>query len=94
MTNFNFEVVQINSQIKNRSPLVVDPYTTVLEAIAQMREADSGYVLVMASDEIDSGSDLLGILTRGDIIRMILKGCTFYQLLVKDAMCSPVITIQ
>ncbi|MEA5477384.1 PAS domain S-box protein [Pseudanabaena galeata UHCC 0370] len=94
MTNFNFEVVQINSQIKNRSPLVVDPYTTVLEAIAQMREADSGYVLVMASDEIDSGSDLLGILTREDITRISLKGCTFNQLLVKDEMCSPVITIQ
>jgi PAS domain S-box-containing protein len=94
VTNFNFEVVQINSQIKNRSPLVVDPYTTVLEAIAQMREADSGYVLVMASDEIDSGSDLLGILTREDITRISLKGCTFDQLLVKDEMCSPVITIQ
>ncbi|WP_323260883.1 PAS domain S-box protein [Pseudanabaena galeata] len=94
VTNFNFEVVQINSQIKNRSPLVVDPYTTVLEAIAQMREADSGYVLVMASDEIDSGSDLLGILTREDITRISLKGCTFNQLLVKDEMCSPVITIQ
>ncbi|MEA5488197.1 PAS domain S-box protein, partial [Pseudanabaena sp. CCNP1317] len=85
---------QINSQIKNRSPLVVDPNTTVLEAIAQMREADSGYVLVMASDEIDSGSDLLGILTREDITRISLKGCTFDQLLVKDEMCSPVITIQ
>ncbi|MEA5486425.1 PAS domain S-box protein, partial [Pseudanabaena sp. CCNP1317] len=94
MTNFNFEVVQINSQIKNRSPLVVDPYTTVLEAIAKMREADSSYVLVMASDEIDSGSDLLGILTREDITRISLKGCTFDQLLVKDEMCSPVITIQ
>jgi PAS domain S-box-containing protein len=85
---------QIYSQIKNSSPLVVNPNTTVLEAIAQMQEADSSYVLVMASDEIDSGSDLLGILTRGDIIRMILKGCTFDQLLVKDAMCGPVITIQ
>ncbi|MFZ4727697.1 MAG: PAS domain S-box protein [Pseudanabaena sp.] len=85
---------QIYSQIKNSSPLVVNPNTTVLEAIAQMSEADSSYVLVMASDEIDSGSDLLGILTRGDIIRMTLKGCTFDQLFVKDAMCSPVITIQ
>ena len=85
---------QIYSQIKSSSPLVVDPNTTVLEAIAKMREVDSGYVLIMESDEIDSGSDLLGILTRGDIIRMILKGCTFDQLLVKDAMFSPVITIQ
>ena len=85
---------QIYSQIKNSSPLVVNPNTTVLEAIAQMREADSSCVLVMASDEIDSGSDLLGILTREDIIRISLKGCSFDQLLVKDEMCSPVITIQ
>lgn len=94
VTDFIFEEAQINSQIKSSSPLVVDPNTTVLEAIAKMREADSSYVLVMASDEIDSGSDLLGILTREDIIRISLKGCSFDQLLVKDEMCSPVITIQ
>jgi PAS domain S-box-containing protein len=92
--DFIFEEVQINSHIKNRHPLVVNPNTTVLEAIAKMREADSGYVLVMASDEIDSGSDLLGILTREDIIRISLEGRTFDQLLVQDEMFSPVITIQ
>ncbi|MFN5396246.1 MAG: PAS domain S-box protein, partial [Pseudanabaena sp.] len=89
-----FQGSEINPIFWNSPPLVVTPHTTVLEAIAKMREADSSYVLVMASDEIDSRSDLLGILTGGDIIRMILKGCPFDQLLVKDEMCSPVITIQ
>jgi PAS domain S-box-containing protein len=89
-----FQGSEINPIFWNSPPLVVTPHTTVLEAIAKMREADSSYVLVMASDEIDSRSDLLGILTGGDIIRMILKGCLFDQLLVKDEMCSPVITIQ
>jgi len=94
VTDFIFEEAQINSQIKNSRSLVVNPNTTVLEAIAEMRQTDSGYVLVMASGGIDERSDLLGILTREDIVRISLKGQSFDQLLVKDEMFSPVITIQ
>lgn len=94
MTDLIFEEAQINSQIKSSCPLVVNPNTTVLEAIVKMRQTDSGYVLVMASGGIDARSDLIGILTREDIVRISLKGRSFDQLLVKDEMFSPVITIQ
>jgi PAS domain S-box-containing protein len=90
-----FQASEINPIFWNSPLLVVTPHTTVLEAITKMHVANSGYVLVTAREVvIDAKSDLLGILTREDIMRISLTGCPFDQLLVKDEMCSPVITLQ
>ena len=93
-----------------RDPLIVTPDTTVMAAIAQMSgmrviynntnkttagqpdelhlEARSSCVLV-----VEDGR-LIGILTERDVVCLIAKRCDLEDLIIKDVMISPVVTLQ
>ena len=78
-----------------RSPLIVAPEISVMDAIAAMGKTGSRAVLVVQQKGIEAeGIDLIGLLTQRDIIRLSSKGKPFEQLLIQQVMSHPVISIQ
>ena len=71
-----------------RNPIVVAPKTKVLEAIAQMNELRSQYVLVVESEH------LLGIFTEQDVVRLVAQQQPLNNLVMQEVMTSPVVTLQ
>jgi len=67
--------------------LMMPPNTPVAEAIAQMYQAQTSCVLVIAKDE------LRGILTQTDVLRGIANRMTFADLTVGELMSQPVVTV-
>lgn len=91
------------------NPLIVTPDTTVMAAIAQMSgirvicsptkitdgqldqphlDARSSCVLVVEDGQ------LIGILTERDVVCLIAQNCHLEDLIIKDVMISPVVTLQ
>ncbi|MEA5480111.1 GAF domain-containing protein [Pseudanabaena galeata UHCC 0370] len=72
-------------------PLVVEPETTVMEAIAKMHREKAHYLLVVKSEH------LLGIFTEQDVLRLIAQRHLPHNLdnsLIGEVMSSPVVTLQ
>ncbi len=85
-------------QIIDRHPLIVAPETPLVEAITLMSKAQShscslsaqehsSYALVMASQ-------LLGIFTERDVVRIAATGANLEQLTVAEVMTQQVITLK
>jgi signal transduction histidine kinase/CBS domain-containing protein len=92
-----------------RNPLVVNPGTTVIEAIAQMSGIRT--ICLMTNSVHDPLEDvnieersscvvvlednqLVGILTERDVVRLITQNSTLENLLVRDVMTRSVITVK
>jgi PAS domain S-box-containing protein len=71
-----------------RSPVMVTSDTKVTEAIAQMSQARSHYVLVIDNEQ------LLGILTEQDVVDLIVRHQTLEGLVLREVMSCPVITLK
>ncbi|OYQ65019.1 hypothetical protein B9G53_09150 [Pseudanabaena sp. SR411] len=72
-------------------PLVVEPETTVMEAIAKMHRGKADYLLVVEREH------LLGIFTHQDVVRLIVQQQPLIKLdnlLIREVMTSPVVTLQ
>jgi PAS domain S-box-containing protein len=69
-------------------PLVVEPETMVMEAIAQMDGKRSHYVLVVESEH------LLGIFTAQDVVSLMIQQQSLHNLVMREVMTFPVITLQ
>ncbi len=102
MNSFSLE------QFLNRNPLIVNPSTPLIETIGLMNrgsvtncnlgdddsEFDSlihthaSYALVMAD------SELLGIFTERDLVRLTAEGRTLAEMTVGEAMTQPLTTFQ
>ena len=78
----------------NDFPLMLISKTSIIEAIAKIREVGSDYVLVIDSDISTEESRLVGILTKPDILRILSNSLFLEDLLLQDEMSCPVITIQ
>ena len=78
----------------NDFPLMLISKTSIIEAIAKIREVGSDYVLVIDSDISTEESRLVGILTKPDILRILSNSLFLEDLLLQDEMSYPVITIQ
>jgi len=75
-----------------RNPLLVSPDTTVMAAIAMMGETGANYVLVV--ENLSEKKGLIGILTEGDLVRIITQPIPLAQLPIQAVMNHPVVTIQ
>jgi PAS domain S-box-containing protein len=71
-----------------RNPIVVAPKTKVLEAIAQMNELRSHYVLVVED------AHLLGVFTEQDVVRLIAQQQPLHSLVLREVMSPSVVTLQ
>ena len=74
-----------------RQPLMVTPDTSVMSAIAMMGETGTSCVLVVTSKQ---KSDLIGIFTERDLVRVSIQAQPFDQLPIQTVMSHPVLTIQ
>jgi PAS domain S-box-containing protein len=74
-----------------REPLMVTPDTSVMSAIAMMGETGTSCVLVVTSKQ---KSDLIGIFTERDLVRVSIQAHPFDQLPIQTVMSHPVLTIQ
>ncbi|MEA5490290.1 MULTISPECIES: ATP-binding protein [Pseudanabaena] len=74
----------------SRNPLIVAPELSALEAIALMDKTGSSYVIVSRKD----ASQVLGILTERDIIRLNSQRLPLDQLAIQSVMSHPVMTLQ
>ena len=84
-----------NSAIQYSIPLMLTSRASVIEAIAKMRETGSDYVLIATDGNINNEeSQLIGILTQTDILRILSQRSLTEDLLIQDEMSYPVITIQ
>ncbi len=71
-----------------RNPLVVAPETMVMEAIAQMSEERSPYVLVAENEQ------LLGVFTEQDVVKLLVQQQPLDRLMMREVMVHPVITLR
>jgi PAS domain S-box-containing protein len=71
-----------------RDPIIVAPESKVLEAIAQMSGMRSHYLLVVESQHV------LGIFTEQDVVRLIAQQQPLNNLVMREVMTSPVVTLQ
>ncbi|WP_434685226.1 ATP-binding protein [Pseudanabaena minima] len=74
----------------SHNPLIVAPELNVIEAIALMDKNVSSYVLVCR----ENPTQIMGILTERDIIRLNSQRLALDQLVVRAVMTHPVMTIQ
>ena len=74
----------------SRNPLIVAPELNVIEAIALMDKTGSSYVIVCRKD----ASQVMGILTERDIIRLNSQRLPLDQLVVQAVMSHPVMMLQ
>ena len=74
----------------SRNPLIVAPELNVIEAISLMDKTGSSYVIVSRKD----ASQVIGILTERDIIRLNSQRLPLDQLAIQSVMSHPVMTLQ
>jgi CBS domain-containing protein len=76
-------------EVMNKKVIVVEPEAFLKEAIAIMNDNNIGSVVVVKNNKI------VGILTEGDVLRMLVKNkiMDINQLKVEDTMTRWVITI-
>ena len=74
----------------SRNPLIVAPELNVIEAISLMDKTGSSYVIVSRKD----ASQVIGILTERDIIRLNSQRLPLDQLAIQSVMSNPVMTLQ
>jgi PAS domain S-box-containing protein len=72
------------------NPLIVAPELNVIEAIALMDKTGSSYVIVCR----EGASQVLGIFTERDVIRLNSQRLPLDQLAIQSVMSHPVMTIQ
>ena len=75
----------------DRNPLMVSPETTVQAAIAAMGETGSSCVLVVA--DCATQTDLIGILTERDVVRLSAQSIALDQP-IRAVMTQPVISVK
>jgi len=71
-----------------RNPLVVRSEAMVMEAIAQMSEGRSHYVLVIDNEQ------LLGLLTEQNVVDLMVQRQSLEGLVMREVMTAPVITLK
>ena len=69
-------------------PPLVEPETKVIETIAKMHREKAHYLLVVERD------CLLGIFTQQDVVRLIVQQQPLHNLMIREVMTSPVVTLQ
>jgi PAS domain S-box-containing protein len=77
----------ILAQVIDRAPLTVPLQTPLQDAIALMNQDSKGCVLGV------EGTQLIGILTAQDIIRLVADGKNWYGLKISNVMTQPVVTL-
>jgi PAS domain S-box-containing protein len=76
-----------------RYPLVATPETTAIEAIAQMSGSDAASSLTSCIAIVADG-ELIGILTRQDLVRAIASRRDLDELAIGDVMSANLVTLQ
>jgi CBS domain-containing protein len=75
--------------VMKRSPVIINPKSTVQDAAKEMKGEGVGSLIV-----IDSGKPI-GIITESDILKKVVaEGLNSSKILVDDIMTSPIITVK